>query len=89
MTEQAKGNPPGKGKYDKVVEDSFPASDPPASSGIVGPTGTRHPDEKGRPADTSDDAKAKGRPTDDRHAQETAYHHEGETPPRGDPRAGA
>ena len=28
-------------KHDQAVEDSFPASDPPATSGIVGP-GTNH-----------------------------------------------
>ena len=33
---------PQDDKHDKAVEDSFPASDPPATSGIVGPTTDRH-----------------------------------------------
>ena len=28
-------------KYDRAVEDSFPASDPPANSGIAGPRAAR------------------------------------------------
>lgn len=28
-------------KYDRVIEDSFPASDPPANSGITGPGAAR------------------------------------------------
>lgn len=39
-------------KLDKTVEDSFPASDPAASSGIVGPR-IQHPDE-GKPAGRKD-----------------------------------
>ena len=30
-------------KLDRTVEDSFPASDPPANSGIVGPRAARPP----------------------------------------------
>ncbi|MEJ0018116.1 MAG: hypothetical protein WDN25_16410 [Acetobacteraceae bacterium] len=63
-------------KQDGVVKDSFPASDPPANSGIVGPrlsTPTSdHRDPEARP---------KGTPTDDRHAVETAYHQESDDPP--------
>jgi len=33
-------------KIDKAVEDSFPASDPPASSGITGPRIQRPADEE-------------------------------------------
>jgi hypothetical protein len=55
-------------KQDRAVEDSFPASDPPASSGIIGPRATprrsHQRDEDGRPKST---------PTHDRHAGETAY----------------
>ncbi len=37
MTEHAREK--ADHKQDKAVEDSFPASDPPANSGIVGPSG--------------------------------------------------
>lgn len=49
---------------DKASEDSFPASDPPANTGIAGP-GT-----------TADDATPTGRPSSDRHATETAHQSE-------------
>jgi len=35
---------PQDDKHDEAVEDSFPASDPPATSGIVGPKTDRHED---------------------------------------------
>jgi hypothetical protein len=56
-------------KVDQAAEDSFPASDPPATSGITGPRigGKTRRDNEARP---------KGTPTDERHATETAYHHE-------------
>ncbi|MFL5280821.1 MAG: hypothetical protein ACJ8AW_07425 [Rhodopila sp.] len=50
---------------DKASEDSFPASDPPANTGVTGP---------GR----DDDAIPTGRPTSDRHAMETAHQAENE-----------
>ena len=55
---------------DKTVEDTFPASDPPANSGITGaePPGEAH--------QANTDAEPKGRPTSDRHNMETAYHRE-------------
>ena len=60
-------------KRDKTLEDSFPASDPPAHSGIVGP---------GRPEKPSHtrtiDERPTGTPTSDRHATETAHHWEDE-----------
>jgi hypothetical protein len=65
-------------KLDKTVEDSFPASDPPASSGITGPRLPRH----GEVAAPDKEARPKGRPTDERHAAETANHNEGDEPPR-------
>ena len=37
---------PQDDKHDKAVEDSFPASDPPATSGIVGPKTDRHEDSR-------------------------------------------
>ena len=57
-------------KVDQAAKDSFPASDPPANSGITGPriAGKSHKD---------DEARRKGTPTDERHATETAYHREG------------
>jgi hypothetical protein len=70
-------------KHDQAVEDSFPASDPPATSGIVGP-GTNHPAHASRqaPHERDDDTRPKGTPTDDRHATETAYQREHEKVPR-------
>lgn len=52
-------------KRDRAVEDSFPASDPPANSGIVGP---RLPP----PRQRDEEARPKGTPTDERHRTETA-----------------
>jgi len=70
-------NPNADRRHDQTVEDSFPASDPPANSGITGP---------GRPVRRSqkehqsrDSAKRgpserpTGTPTSDRHATETAH----------------
>jgi hypothetical protein len=60
-------------EHDKTLEDSFPASDPPANSGITGagapgePAGERG--EGGIPT---------GHPTSDRHATETAHQTEDE-----------
>jgi hypothetical protein len=61
---------------DKTLEDSFPASDPPANSGI---TGTEKP---GQPSGrrTVDEPPA-GTPTPDRRATETAHHRNGEGKP--------
>lgn len=76
----------GPGKDDEVDResaDSFPASDPPSSSGI---TGAGHPAKK--PADRRETAsKPTGSPTSDRHATETAHQREDQerpdTPARG------
>jgi len=69
-------------KRDKVEEagkESFPASDPPANSGIVGPQATPpHPPPS---EDRGDAARPKGTPTDDRHRTETAYQREDERLP--------
>jgi hypothetical protein len=59
---------------DKTIEDSFPASDPPASSGTTGP---------GSPASEKTekrgvDAIPTGHPNSDRHATETAFQWENE-----------
>jgi len=59
-----------KDSYDKAIEDSFPASDPPATSGITGPTA-----DKPRPASQrDDDSRPKGTPNRNRHTTETAQH---------------
>jgi hypothetical protein len=67
-------------KQDEAVQDSFPASDPPANSGVVGPGGVgTHPATDPRRADPNrreEAAQPKGSPTSDRHAAETAYHRE-------------
>lgn len=65
---------------------SFPASDPPSATGIVGPR--REKAESAGPADQSDqiatphgrvprrEAEPRGHPTSDRHRSETAHHAE-------------
>jgi hypothetical protein len=67
-------------KHDQATQDSFPASDPPASTGITGPrvddpqrakSGSK--DDPAEPASRSEDARPKGSPTTERHATETAY----------------
>ena len=58
---------------DRTMEDSFPASDPPANTGIVGPDSTDKPSD---PPDTA--AIPTGTPTSDRHAAETAHRSEPE-----------
>jgi hypothetical protein len=75
-------------RQDQTVEDSMPASDPPASTGITGPR-TNDRDRGRRGADTrppppearGEDARPKGTPTDERHATETAYQSESEEHP--------
>ena len=65
-------------KQDRAVEDSFPASDPPATSGIVGPKGTHHGHVRPAPHKRDDELRPKGTPTHDRHATETAHQWEHE-----------
>lgn len=62
-------------EHDKALKDSFPASDPPASSGITGagPTDT--------PAGERTTAEPTGHPTSDRHGAETAAQKEDEKAP--------
>jgi hypothetical protein len=59
--------------HDKTLEDTFPASDPPANSGVTG---------AGTPDKPSSQREAEeiptGVPTSDRHAAETAHHSEDE-----------
>jgi hypothetical protein len=60
-------------KEDKTLEDSFPASDPPARSGV---TGAERPD---KPSDGREvEEQPTGTPNSDRHAAETAYQWEDE-----------
>jgi hypothetical protein len=60
--------------HDKTLKDSFPASDPPAHSGI---TGSEAPEQ--RPVEE----RPTGLPTSDRHAVETVHHGEHEEKPGG------
>jgi hypothetical protein len=62
---------------DKALEDSFPASDPPANSGT---TGAGTPDKPSHQRDL--DERPTGTPTSDRHAAETAHQWEHEEKPR-------
>jgi hypothetical protein len=65
-------------KRDKALEDTFPASDPPAASGITG--GDSPTDTPKKPShDRAIHERPTGTPTSDRHASETAHeweHHE-------------
>lgn len=68
-------------KHDRAVEDSFPASDPPANSGIVGPRGTHHGHVRPASHKRDGESRPKGTPTHDRHATETAHQWEHEVKP--------
>jgi hypothetical protein len=63
--------------HDKVLKDSFPASDPPSNSGITG-TGAPHRSSR----DRAIDERPTGTPNSDRHATETAHQWEYEEKPR-------
>jgi hypothetical protein len=58
---------------DRAVKDSFPASDPPANSGITGTEPPPAPSHR-RPVE----ARPTGTPNSDRHATETAHQWEGQ-----------
>jgi hypothetical protein len=62
--------------HDKTLEDSFPASDPAANSGI---TGSEQPDRSADQRNVED--QPTGTPTSTRHATETAHHRENERKP--------
>ncbi len=64
-------------KVDRAAKDSFPASDAPANSGIVGPR-TPQP----APHERDEDARPTGTPTDECDATETAHQSEHEERPR-------
>ena len=61
-------------KHDRAVEDSFPASDPPAPSGVVGPRVMRR-------HERDDETRHKGTQNHDRRATETAYQWEHQEKP--------
>jgi hypothetical protein len=65
-------------KVDEAVEDSFPASDPPAAIGITGPRAVRP---RRAPHRRTDHERPKGTPTHDQHAAETAHQWEDEERP--------
>lgn len=60
-------------RRDKALKDSFPASDPPANSGV---TGAEPPD---KPSNERNEAEVPtGTPHSDRHGTETVHHWEHE-----------
>ena len=65
---------------DKTLADSFPASDPPANSGITGAEPPAKP-----PHERGIEERPTGLPTDDRHGAETAHQWEHETKPQPKP----
>ncbi|HEX5325856.1 MAG TPA: hypothetical protein VFW75_04235 [Acetobacteraceae bacterium] len=74
----------GERQLDDTIEDSFPASDPPAHSGV---TGTGHPGDRRirqpqPPSQRGDEARPAGTPNADRHATETAHQREDEELPQ-------
>jgi hypothetical protein len=66
-------------EHDQTLKDSFPASDPPANSGITGAEKSGKPTHK-RPIEE----RPTGTPNSDRHATETAHQweHEGTPAPK-------
>lgn len=69
-------------RHDETVKDSFPASDPPANSGVIGPRGTHAHNSRRAPShQRGEEGRPKGSPTDERHATETAHNWEDEAPP--------
>lgn len=62
-------------QQDDAVEDSFPASDPPANSGIAGP------EPSDSPAGAGTTPEPTGTPISDRHGTETAHHEEPDVKP--------
>jgi hypothetical protein len=59
-------------RYDKTVADTFPASDPPANSGITGAEPPRR-SERQPPTEQGTESQPTGTPTSDRHKTETAH----------------
>jgi hypothetical protein len=67
-------------KLDRAVEDSFPASDPPANSGITGPRATS-PASRRASRERDDGRGPKGTPTSERNTAEAARQEEREKQP--------
>jgi hypothetical protein len=72
---------PASDKHDEAVEESFPASDPPASSGITGERRDERKDRHPDPESRGDEAQPKGTPTSERHGTETAHQAEDQERP--------
>lgn len=71
-------------KQDKALQDTFPASDPPANSGITGPEGGSDRSAP-KPSHTRPiEERPTGTPTSDRHATETAHQWEHHVRPNED-----
>ncbi len=66
-------------KLDEALEQTFPASDPPAASGITGGELPTNPPAKPSHERSIDEIPT-GTPTSDRHATETAHHWEHHDP---------
>jgi hypothetical protein len=83
MTERQIKRDKAERKRDETIEQSFPASDPPANSGITGPGSPRTRDKvtQRAPNERGMDERPTGHPTSDRHATETAHVWENEEQP--------
>jgi hypothetical protein len=82
MAAQTKRDETADRRHDEAVEDSFPASDPPANSGVVGPRGPHAHGRRRAPShQRGEEHRPKGTPTDERHATETAHGWEDEHHP--------
>ena len=69
-------------QHDAAIEDSFPASDPPANTGIVGPREGEPAPQRSPSHARGEDARPTGTPTHDRHGTETAHQWEDEEKPQ-------
>nr|WP_294512528.1 hypothetical protein [uncultured Rhodopila sp.] len=65
--------------HDRTLKDSFPASDPPANSGVTGTEPPARP-----PHERAIEERPTGMPTSDRHAAETAHQREHQEKPNGE-----
>jgi hypothetical protein len=69
-------HPSKEKQLDQTVEESFPASDPPSSTGITGPGKGGGPGKSGAGRSAEQEPIPTGHPTSDRYASETAHHKE-------------
>jgi hypothetical protein len=83
MREQQRRQSHEDRRHDETIEESFPASDPPAHTGITGTGSGYHepPSDRRAPNDREDHERPTGTPTSDRHATETAFVWEHEEQP--------